>query len=252
MSERRDKGGALVTDYSRSNIDPERAAVLNKAELDYVNGIWDIELEEWTWPSYPQLAAKYDLPLRLINEQAAKHKWVSRRERRKTEMIAFQNESTRKRWLDEDREIMGILMHNIGRNVLLIGRVQDEQYRLVQAAMKREQERRDQGEEDPIELSGVRAQTLKELAAANAEAMKTAKALSERISGLPTVLPEPAPPLLMLTAEQEAEHAEEVERLASPEDTLLEIYKEMAKIEESRKRIPNVIVGELEEDDEDD
>lgn len=250
MTARRDKSGALVTDYSRSSIEPDRAAVLNKAELDYVNGIWDAELEQWTWPSYPQLAGKYDLPLRLINEQAAKHKWVSRRERRKTEMIAFQNETTRARWLDEDRQIMGMLMTNLGKNVELINRVHDEQLRLARRAIREEARlREEEGEEDPLVLSGVRTQTLKELAQASAEVMKTSRALNERIVGLPTVLPEIAPPVLLLTAEQEAAHDKEIERLATPEDTLLEIYKEMAKIEESRKRV--TIVGELDDEDDD-
>lgn len=252
MSEKRDKGGSLVTDYSKSNIDPDRAAKLNKAELDYVNGIWDAEAEEWIWPSYPQLAGKYDLPVRIINEQAGRHKWVSRRERRKTEMIAFQNEQTRKRWLDEDRMVMNVLLQNIGKSVATVSRLQDEHCRLIERALAEEQMLREQGDPDPIVRVPIRPSEVEGLMRATETAMKTAEKLMQRIAGLPTVLPEIAPPTPMLTVEQEEAEAEEIEQQASPNEMLLEMYKEMAKIEEARKRAPRIIYGEVEEDDDED
>jgi hypothetical protein len=249
MAEKRDKGGALVTDYSKSNLDPERARRLNKAELDYVNGIWDEEAEEWTWPSYPQLAAKYDLPLRLVNLEAARHKWVSRRERRKTEMIAFQNEQTRKRWLDEDRAIMGVLLNNIGVSVATVARLQDEHRRLIEKALNEEREARENGDPNYIARVPIRPSEVEGLIRATETAMKTAEKLAVRISGLPTVLPEVAPPQPIKTVEEEEREREAADRLAAPEETLLEIYKEMAKIEEARNRAPRVIYGELGDDD---
>lgn len=250
MGERRDKGGALVTDYSQSSIDPQRAAQLNKAELDYVNGIWDEESEQWEWPSYPMLAAKYDLPLRLINEQAGRHKWVSRRERRRTEMIQFQNEQTRKRWLEEERQIAGILMNNIGRSVMSIARLQDEHTRLIEKAIKEEQALREEGEEDVVVRVPIRPSEIEGLTRASETAMKTLEKLAVRISGLPTVLPEIAPPTLILTVEQEEEQAAQEAELQEPLTPLLEIVKHMRQIEESRASGPRVILMEDDDDDE--
>lgn len=251
MSEKRDKGGSLVTDYSKSNIDPERAAKLNKAELDYVNGIWDAEAEEWTWPSYPQLAAKYDLPVRTINEQAAKHKWVSRRERRKTEMIAFQNEQTRKRWMDEDRAVMNVMLQNIGRSVATVSRLQDEHCRLIERALQEEKMLREQGDPDPIVRVPIRPSEVEGLMRATETAMKTAEKLMTRIAGLPTVLPEIAPPQPLPTVEQEEQQALEQAEQDTPQATMLEIVREMRAIEEARKRTPQVIVGQLADEDDD-
>lgn len=249
MSEQRDKGGALVTDYSRSSMDPARAAQLNKAELDYVNGIWDEESEQWEWPSYPMLAAKYDLPLRLINEQAGKHKWVSRRERRKTEMIAFQNEQTRKRWMEEERQIAGILMTNIGRSVMAIARLQDEHVRLIENAIKEEAQLRSEGEEDPVVRVAIRPSEIEGLTRASETAMKTLEKLAARISGLPTVLPEIAPPTLILTVEQEEEQRAAEEEKAAPQTELLEIIKHMRHIEETRAAGPRVILMDDDDDE---
>lgn len=249
MSDQRDKGGALVTDYSRSSIDPARAAQLNKAELDYVNGIWDEVSEQWEWPSYPMLAAKYDLPLRLINEQALKHKWVSRRERRKTEMIAFQNEQTRKRWLEEERQIANILMNNIGRSVMSIARLQDEHTRLIERAIKEENQLRADGEVDPVVRVPLRPSEIEGLTRASETAMKTLEKLVARISGLPTVLPEIAPPTLILTVEQEELQAAEEAEHSQPETTLLEIVAHMRKIEEARAKGPRVILMEDDDDE---
>jgi hypothetical protein len=249
MSERREPGKSLVTDYSRSNIDPDRAAKLNKAELEYVNGIWDDEDQVWVWPSYPQLAAKHDLPLRVINEQAAKHNWVSRRELRKTQMLQFQNEQTRKRWLEEEREIAGILMNNIGRSVMVVARLQDEHTRIIKGALKEEADRRAAGEEDPVVRVGIRPSEVEGLMRASETAMKTLERLAQRISGLPTVLPEPAPPQLIQTVEQEKEQEDAADQPQAPEETLLEVYKIMRDIEEARARGPRVIL--MEEDDED-
>lgn len=250
MSDRRDAGKSLVTDYSRSSMDPERAARLNKAELEYVNGIWDTEDEEWIWPSYPSLAERHDIPIHTINEQANKHKWVSRRERRKTEMIAFQNEQTRKAWLEQERQIQGVMLTNAGRAVATISRLQDEHHRLILAAYAEEDDRRYAGEENPIVRVGIRASEVEGLARAAETVSKTLEKLVARINGLPTTLPEIAPPTLILTVEQEAAEQEQADEAAMPQTTLLEVFQEMRKIEELRARTPKVIYGELEDGDE--
>lgn len=250
MSAQRDKGGSLVTNYSDSKMDPERARLLNAAELDYVNGIWNADAEEWEWPSYPQLAGKYDLPVRLINQQASLHSWVSRRERRKTEMIAFQNEQTRKRWMDEDRMVMTVLRQNIAKSAAVVGRLVDEHCRLVEKVIREEQVLRDQGEEHPIVRSGIRPGEAEALLRACETAAKTQEKIMARVSGLPSVLPEIAPPTLLLTAEAEQEQMDAQAEEENPKATLLEIYQEMRKIEEARNRSPRVIYGELDDEEE--
>lgn len=252
MSDKRDKGGSLVTDYSNSNIEPARAALLNKAELDYVNGIWDDENSQWIWPSYPQLAAKYDLPVRIINEQAGKHKWTSRRERRRTEMIAFQNEQTRKRWLEEEREIANILMNNIGRSVMTVARIQDEHTRLITRALREEHALRESGDPDPIVRVGIRVSEVESLMRAGETAMKTLERLVQRISGLPTHAPELEPPKLIQTVEQEEAQAAAEKEAITPRATVLEIVQEMRKIEELRTRRPQVILMDDDEEEGDD
>lgn len=250
MSERRDAGKSLVTDYSRSSMDPERAARLNKAELEYVNGVWDAEDQEWIWPTYPGLAEKHNLPLHLVSEQANKHKWGSRRERRKTEMISFQNEQTRKRWLEEEREIMGVLMTNVGRSVMTIARLQDEHTRLIKKVLQEEAERRDEGDDDPVIRVGIRISEVEGLVKASETAMKTMEKMVLRIQGLPTALQlSPAPPLMLTVEQEEAEAKATEEEAAAPQSTLLQIYREMRKIEEARARIPKVIYGETDDDE---
>lgn len=253
MGEKYDRGGSLVTDYTNSKMEPERAAALNKAELDYVNGIWVEEDEVWFWPSYTDLAARYDLPLRLINEQAGRHKWVSRRERRKTEMIAFQNEQTRKRWMEENRIITGILQDTMNKASIVGARLIDEQIRLVNKAIEEEAQARFDGDPNVIVRIPVRISEFEGLIRAVGEAVKTSDRLMARISGLPTSAPELMPPVLIKTVEQEEKDAAAETEALMPKSTVLDIVREIRAIEEARKRTPNtVIYGELEEDDSDD
>lgn len=252
MTERYDKGGSLVTDYSQSKMDPDRARSLNGAELDYVNGVWDQNTESWTWPSYVELAGKWDLPLRVINEQANKHKWVSRRERRKTEMIAFQNEQTRKRWMEENRIITGVLQDTMNKASLIGARLIDEHMRLMQKAIEEENQARANGEENPVVRMPIRVSEFEGLIRAVGEAVKTSDRLMQRISGLPITAPELAPPTLIKTVEQEEREAAELSEAAMPKSTVLDIVKEIRAIEEARNKQPKLIYGELEEDDDDD
>lgn len=251
MTEQRDKGGSLVTDYSRSPIAPERARKLNMAELDYVNGCEDPDApgEIW-WPSYPELAAKYEMPVRVINEQASKHRWVSRREQRKTAMIAFKNEQTRKQWLDMDREVMGVMQNNLHIAVHVVGRIMDEYRMLASKAIAEEGALRANGEDDAIVRMPVRAAEIESTLRSCENIVKSAERLSHRIQGLPTVLPEVLPPKLIQTVEQEeAERVAEDERIL-PKATLLDVVRELRAIEESRRRLP--IAGEVVYDDSDD
>jgi hypothetical protein len=251
MTEQRDKGGSLVTDYSRSPIAPDRARKLNMAELDYVNGCEDPDApgEIW-WPSYPELAAKYEMPVRVINEQASKHRWVSRREQRKTAMIAFKNEQTRKQWLDMDREVMGETQKTLYGLTYVAQRIGEEYIARARKAVAEENARKANGEEDAIVLSGIRPAELESTARTIETLVKTAERLAGRIQGLPTVLPEILPPKLIQTVEQEEqERVAEDERIL-PKATLLDVVRELRAIEESRRRLP--IVGEVVYDDGDD
>lgn len=253
VAEKYDKGGSLVTDYSQSKMDPERARLLNKAELDYVNGIWDEVHEIWEWPSYADLAGKYDLPIRVLNEQGGKHSWFSRRERRKTEMISFQNEQTRKRWMDENRQITGILQDTMNKASIIGARLIDEQMRMMQKVIAEEAMARENGEINPVVRLPIRISEFEGLIRAVGEAVKTSDRLMMRISGLPLTTPEIAPPLLIKTVEQEEAEAADENEKNMPKSTVLDIVREIRAIEESRKRAPQVIYGELEdEDDEDD
>ncbi len=252
MSDRFDKGGSLVTDYSNSKMEPERARALNGAELDYVNGIWDETTETWLWPSYTDLAAKHDLPLRLINEQAGRHKWVSRRERRKSEMIAFQNEQTRKRWQEENRQITGILQDTMNKASIIGARIVDEHMRLMQKALEEEAEARANGDPNPVIRMPIRISEYEGLIRAVGEAVKTSDRLMQRISGLPITAPELMPPVLIKTVEQEEQEAADINEANMPKSTVLDIVREIRAIEEARNRQPKLIYGELEEDDDDD
>lgn len=252
VAEKYDRGGSLVTDYSNSKMDPDRARALNKAELDYVNGIWDETHEVWEWPSYTDLAAKYDLPIRVLNEQGGKHSWFSRRERRKTEMISFQNEQTRKRWMDENRQITGILQDTMNKASIIGARLIDEQMRMMQKVLAEEQQARDNGEENPVVRLPIRISEYEGLIRAVGEAVKTSDRLMARISGLPLTTPEIAPPILIKTVEQEEAEAADLNEKNMPKSTVLDIVREIRAIEEARKRTPQVVYGELEEDEDDD
>lgn len=254
MSDRRDAGGSLVTDYSRSPIAPERARKLNLAELDYVNGYADEETGELAWPSYPELAAKYEMPVRVIQEQANKHRWVSRREQRKSAMISFRNEQTRKRWLDMDRQVMGVMQENIHIASFVANRLMDEYRRLAIKAIAEENARINEGEIDAVVRVNIRAGELEQTMRTCENIVKTAERLAARITALPTLLPEIAPPVLIQTVEQEeAERAEEDEKIL-PKATILDVVREMRAIEEARKRRDERVahVEDDEDDDEDD
>jgi hypothetical protein len=252
MSDRRDAGGSLVTDYSRSPIAPERARKLNAAELDYVNGYADEETGELAWPSYPELAEKHGLPVRVIQEQAAKHRWVSRREQRKSAMIAFRNEQTRKQWLDMDREVMGVMQQNMHTAAFIANRLMDEYRRLAMKAIAEENARIAAGELDAVVRVPVRAGEVESTMRTCENIVKTAERLAGRIAGLPTLLPEIAPPVLIQTVEQEeAERAEEAEAVL-PKATILDVVRELRAIEEARSKLPGVVYGEVDYDDDED
>lgn len=251
MAEKRDLGGSAVTDYSKSPIAPERARKLNQAELDYVNGIMEEDSDALYWPSYPELAEKYEIPLRVVQEQAGKHRWVSRREQRKTALIVFKNEQTRKRWQEMDRTVMGVMQENISTAVFVVSRLLDEQRMVAERAMALEAGRRAQGEHDAIERSGIRAAETESLMRSMENVMKSSERLAMRISALPTILPDTAPAALMPTVEEEQLQLEAAEQKAIPDSTLLEVYQVMAQIEAARQRRPILIEGEVDYDDDD-
>lgn len=91
------------TDYSNSPMDPERIKILQEAERAYVNGVPDEE-GNIQWPTYRSLAAEHSIPIRVINEQAAKHRWNARREQRKGKLIYFKQQQQMRQWQEMDRE----------------------------------------------------------------------------------------------------------------------------------------------------
>lgn len=251
MGDSRDKGGSLVTDYSRSPIAPERAKKLNMAELEYVNGVMDEESGEIAWPSYPELAAKYEMPVRVINEQAAKHNWVRRREQRRTAMIAFRNEQTRKQWLEMDREVMGVAQQTLHGLTHVANRIGEEYIIRARKAVAEENARKAAGELDAFVPTGIRPAELESTARTIETLVKSAERLALRIQGLPTVLPEIAPPTLILTVEQEEAERDIAAEKVMPKSTLADVLREMRAIEEARKIIP-AITSAVEYEDGDD
>lgn len=93
----------LPTDYSNSPMAPERIAILQECERAYINGVPDDE-GNIEWPTYKSLAADHAVPIRVINEQAAKHRWNARRERRKGQLVYFKQQQQMRQWQEMDRE----------------------------------------------------------------------------------------------------------------------------------------------------
>lgn len=252
MTDKRDLGGHLITDYSKSPISPERARKLNMAELDYVNGLIDEDADEIRWPSYAELAEKYEIPQRVVQEQAAKHKWVSRRETRKTALIVFKNEQTRKRWQEMDRTVMGVMQENLNTAVHVVSRLLFEQRMVVEKACAEENARIAQGETDALVRVNIRPAELESVMRTAENVVKTAERLAARISALPTVQPDNAPPALMPTVEEEQRQLEADEEKIVPNSTLLEVYQVMAQIEAARQtQRPTMIEGEVDYEDDD-
>lgn len=232
---KRDAGGGLVTDYSKTSLSPERAKKLQKAELDYINGLPDEENPGCLlWPSYRDLAEKYDIPLKVLETQANRHKWVSRRERRKTAMIMFQNEQTRKRWLEMDRQVVGIIMDQIGTATSTIARIQYEHQRMIRKAEAEEAVRIGQGETDAVVRVGIRPAEIESLLRSAESVAKTAERLHQRIQALPLVENDRAE--LPYEAKPYDEEQAELEAGKVPQATLSEIYKQVMEIETQAKR----------------
>lgn len=235
--------------YVNTQMAPDRVEALQRAELDYVNGIPEEDNPHLiTWPSYRDLAAQHGIPLRVVEQKALKHKWVRRREERKQALELYQLGQMQQKWRKADREIME-QHQSISRQLSYVQqRKAYEMVRKVQMAITEEEAQHRAGNTDffvEVEIKQSDLESLGRLLKTTGEAQA---AVIRRGMELPMNMHEihelPAP---LLTAEQdEAQHHQAT---ALPSDDVLEIYKLMCAIEEQHLRSgQQTIQGELDED----
>lgn len=253
MTRKRDLGGHEITDYSNSPMAPDRKAKLNLAEIDYVNGILNPEeSDSRQWPSYRELAEKYEIPLRVVQEQATKYSWGRRREAARTALIIYQNEQTRKRWRATDEVITNMMSENLSNAMFISHRLLHEHKRMCERAWAEEQAAVASGDITAVVRAGAPTRELEAVVRAIESLTKSQDRVNARMQALPTLLPDNSPPEIMPTAEEEQAQLEAASTKDIPDATLLEIYQVIERAEAARaSRRPSLIEGEVEYDDDD-
>ncbi len=77
-----DKANHPITDYAGTKFSPTRQYELRCAEVDYVNGIPAVNEDGIVGTHYPsqvEICEKYNLPTKLVADQAVKYNWAKRR-----------------------------------------------------------------------------------------------------------------------------------------------------------------------------
>lgn len=239
------------TDYSNSPMDPDRIDTLHKAEREYINGI-ENEDGDIKWPTYRGLADKHAIPVRVINEQAAKHRWNARRERRKSQLLLFKSQQMQRAWADMDREYTQLATQAISDLQFIVNRKIYEMKFASMRAIAEDIQAHEKGDVFALNEANIRFSDLKTLASTVKDLDEMQIRRASRAQQLPMGFDEIEAPQELGTAQEEAAELQAAAAKELPSAGVMDIMREIIELEKrafDRLDHNDVIVGEVENDD---
>jgi hypothetical protein len=240
------------TDYSSSPMEKDRIEKLLAAEREYINGVpnedGDIE-----WPTYRGLSEKYAIPVRVVNEQAAKHRWNARRERRKSQLLLFKSQQMQRAWADMDREYTQLATQAISDLQFVVNRKLYEMKFAAMRAISEDVKAHEKGDVFHLTKMDVKDSDLRTMAATIKDLDATQAARANRAQQLPMGFDEIEPPRELGTAQEEAAELQAAAARELPSAGVMDIMREIIELEKRAfDRLDNngVIEGQLADDDE--
>lgn len=240
----------ISTDYSNSPMDPERIRILQDAERAYINGVPD-EDGNIEWPTYRGLADQHLIPVRVINEQAAKHRWNARRERRKGQLVYFKQQQQMRQWQDMDREFTVHAAEAFHKLSFVHQRAIHEAYEEAVRAWGADADAAAKGSRE-LHKMNVKLNELHTLTKSIKDLSEAQAVRANRAQGLPLGYEDVQLPAELPTAVEEQAQLEARGSADLPPVDVLEIFKVM---NEMQKRVidrldnNDIIVGELDNDE---
>lgn len=234
----------VPTDYSNSPMDPERAKILQEAERAYVNGVPDEE-GNIEWPTYRSLAADYSIPVRVINEQAAKHRWNANREQRRMQLTYFKQQQQMRQWQDMDREYTIQSTEASYKLQFVVGRKIEEMYQETVNAIGKDVDAASKGRRE-LNKSEVKLNDLKTLISAKRDLDEAQAARANRAQALPLGYENIPTPAELPTA------VEEMAQLASSDAQSLTKIEDILRVivdQQNRFDVSNDVIEGVVEDD---
>lgn len=235
------------TDYSNSPMDPERIRILQDCERSYINGVPDEE-GNVEWPTYRSLAAKHLIPIRVINEQAAKHRWNARRDRRRGQLVYFKQQQQMRQWQEMDRDYTLHATEAINKLQFIGERKIDEMYNKVLDAHAKDADARRKGSRE-VHEADIKMNDYFSLVKTITQLNEAQAARANRAQMLPLGYEDVASPSELPTAVEEQAQLEssETASMTKLEDILMMMVNNRRRYDTSNE----VVEGELDEDDDD-
>jgi len=237
------------TDYSNSPMDPERIKILQSAEREYINGVPDDE-GNVEWPTYRGLAQKFAIPVRVINEQAAKHRWNARRERRKGQLVYFKQQQQMRQWQEMDREYTAQAAEALHKLQFVHNRKAHELYEEAVTAWSKDADAASKGRRE-LNKMDIKMNELRTLTASIKDLNEAQAARANRAQALPLGYEDVASPAELPTAIELHNQPESTEKanLTSIEDVLRLMVDTQNKYMDLLDGNRNIIEGEVVTDD---
>lgn len=244
----------VPTDYSKSPMDPERIKILQAAERAYINGV-PSEDGAIEWPTYRGLASQYAIPVRVINEQALKHRWNARRDRRKAALVHFKNAQMQRKWMDMDRQFTEEAAKAVQDLQFVAARKIYEMTKKAQIAIALDAQAADRGDYYEVNEMDVKVIDIKTMSSMVKDLNEAQAARANRAQALPMSSDEIATPAELPTADEEQALQIEASKAQLPDGGVMDIMKMMLELEQrayDRLDRNQVIEGETADGDDDD
>lgn len=191
----------IPTSYDNSPMAKDRVEVLQNAEREYINGVSDEE-GNVEWPTYRGLAEKHAIPVRVINEQAKKHRWNARRDKRRGELVYFKQQQQMRAWQDMDREYTVRATESLNKLQFVVERKAHEMYYEALSAHAQDAENAHKGNREIAEMK-VKMTDLKDLTKTVKDLNEAQAARATRAQALPLGYNDVQAPAELPTATEE-------------------------------------------------
>lgn len=208
------------TSYEGSPMSPERIKILQEAERAYINGVPDEE-GNIEWPTYRGLAEQFAIPVRVINEQAKKHRWNARRERRKGQLVYFKQQQQMRQWQEMDREYTAQAAEALHKLQFVHNRKAHELYEEAVTAWSKDADAASKGRRE-LNKMDVKMNELRTLTASIKDLNEAQASRANRAQALPLGYEDVQTPAELPTATEEQSQLESAEKanVTSLEDVL--------------------------------
>jgi hypothetical protein len=215
--------------------DPKRAAVLAQCEHEYLNGIPDGDDGNLLYPSLNTLATRYNLPLRVVELEAAKRSWARHRETRRIRSLTQQRERRSFQIARLEQIFNDKAMALAERELTVLGRIVHEHVQMASKAARQEKVNVELGDPDPMVRSEIPIAEIQGVV----RSLEGLAQVKERLLGAP-------PRSFLVPVEDDTDEVDEDEESTKAREvTLIEIYREQFKLEKAYAH------EEIADDDED-